>query len=102
LQNQGNKSDYSRLRSSLEKLNELEKRKKISKHAAIAIRTSFIYALEAFEKEFGYLWGEDKAENEVLTDIETQFEDKYLKVRNKVLDNGNNNIRRFNGFMENL
>lgn len=102
MHNQGHKSDYSHLRQSQERLDEFKQKQKVIRHASIAIRTSFIFALEVFEEEFGDLWGEYKPENQDLTTTETEFEEKYLRARNRILDNGNNNIRRFKNFLENL
>ena len=52
-----------------------------------------IGSLFAFEKTFGYLWGQDKNENE-LTQQEIDFWDKWDLVRNEILNNGNSQLRK--------
>ena len=56
-------------------------------------QTTMIGALFEFEKTFGYLWGHDKEENE-LTDKELDFLDRWDNVRNQILNNGNNQLRK--------
>ena len=58
------------------------------------IQTTMIGALYEFEKTFGYLWGCHKDEDEELTDKEEQFLDLWEDTRNKVLNNGNNQLRK--------
>jgi len=62
--------------------------KAVEKH----IRTSFIGALDAFEKEFGYLWGHGK-DVEELSEDELTFREVWNRARDKVLDNGNDRIK---------
>lgn len=52
-----------------------------------------IGSLFEFEKIFGYLWGQDKDEQD-LTDDELDFLDKWDFVRNQILNNGNNQLRK--------
>lgn len=52
-----------------------------------------IGSLFEFEKAFGYLWGQDKDEQD-LTDEELDFLDKWDFVRNQILNNGNNQLRK--------
>lgn len=56
-------------------------------------QTTMIGALFEFEKTFGYLWGQDKDEND-LTDKELDFLDRWDSVRNQILNNGNNQLRK--------
>ena len=56
-------------------------------------QTTMIGSLFAFEKTFGYLWGQDKNENE-LTQQEIDFWDKWDLVRNEILNNGNSQLRK--------
>lgn len=56
-------------------------------------QTTMIGALFEFEKSFGYLWGQNKEDNE-LTDKEIEFGELWDYVRNKVLNNGNNQLRK--------
>lgn len=65
----------------------------LDKYAETRIRSAFIFALEEIEEEFGDLWGIDKAENEVLTEDEKMWLEKYLLVRKNILDYGNGQIR---------
>lgn len=57
-------------------------------------QTTMIGALSEFEKSFGYLWGIDKTEDEQLTDKEDKFLDIWEETRNRVLNNGNNQLRK--------
>ena len=56
-------------------------------------QTTMIGALFEFEKTFGYLWGQSK-EIEDLTDRETEFNDLWEDVRNRILNNGNKQLRK--------
>jgi hypothetical protein len=56
-------------------------------------QTTMIGALFEFEKTFGYLWGQNKDEND-LTDMELDFLDRWDAVRNQILNNGNNQLRK--------
>lgn len=56
-------------------------------------QTTMIGALFEFEKSFGYLWGQDKDEND-LTDKELDFLDRWDNVRNHILNNGNSQLRK--------
>lgn len=56
-------------------------------------QTTMIGALFEFEKAFGYLWGQDKEEND-LTDKELDFSDRWEAVRHQILNNGNNQLRK--------
>jgi hypothetical protein len=55
-------------------------------------QTTMIGALFEFEKNFGYLWGHGK-EDEDLTDKELDFLDRWDFTRNQILNNGNNQLR---------
>lgn len=57
-------------------------------------QTTMIGALFEFEKTFGYLWGNDKDEDEELTEKEENFLDLWEETRNRVLNNGNNQLRK--------
>jgi len=56
-------------------------------------QTTMIGALHEFEKAFGYLWGHLKDEDN-LTDNELDFLDRWDTVRNQILNNGNNQLRK--------
>lgn len=57
-------------------------------------QTTMIGSLYEFEKAFGYLWGYHKPENEELTTQEEKFLDLWEETRNKILNNGNNQLRK--------
>jgi hypothetical protein len=52
-----------------------------------------IGALHEFEKVFGYLWGQNK-NDDFLTESEEDFRDRWEEVRNQILNNGNNQLRK--------
>lgn len=56
-------------------------------------RTSFIYCLAEFEELFGFMWGHGEKEENLEEEqrINRKF---YEELRNKILDNGNNQIRK--------
>lgn len=64
-------------------------------------QTTMIGALFEFEKAFGYLWGQDK-EDQDLTDKELDFLDRWDAVRNQILNNGNNQLRKSIADLEKL
>ena len=55
-------------------------------------QTTMIGALFEFEKTFGYLWGQNK-DYDNLTERELQFLDLWDATRNRILNNGNNQLR---------
>jgi hypothetical protein len=57
-------------------------------------QTTMIGSLYEFEKSFGYLWGYHKSEEEPLTEKEEMFLDIWEETRNKILNNGNNQLRK--------
>lgn len=56
-------------------------------------QTTMIGSLFEFEEAFGYLWGQDKEDNE-LTEQEQRFRDQWENTRNQILNNGNNQLRK--------
>ena len=56
-------------------------------------QTTMIGALHEFEKTFGHLWGHDKNED-FLTESEEEFRYRWENVRNQILNNGNNQLRK--------
>jgi hypothetical protein len=56
-------------------------------------QTTMIGALFEFEKVFGYLWGQNK-NPDFLTESEEDFRDRWDDVRNQILNNGNNQLRK--------
>jgi len=69
-----------------------QSKKRLEKIISTKMRTVFIGALAAFEKEFGFLWGEGKEEGET-TEQEDQMYDLWENARTSVLDNGNKQLR---------
>lgn len=57
-------------------------------------QTTMIGSLYEFEKIFGYLWGHEKSEDIELTEKEENFLDMWEEARNKILNNGNNQLRK--------
>lgn len=57
------------------------------------LQTTMIGALYEFEENFGYLWGLDKEPNE-LNESQIKFRNLWEDTRNRVLNNGNNQIRK--------
>jgi hypothetical protein len=55
-------------------------------------QTTMIGALAKFEDAFGYLWGQDKEEDE-LTHKELEFRDLWERTRMLILNNGNHQMR---------
>lgn len=56
-------------------------------------QTTMIGALFEFEKMFGYLWGQNK-NPDFLSESEEDFRDRWDTVRNQILNNGNNQLRK--------
>ena len=52
-----------------------------------------IGSLAEIEKEFGYLWGQDIQEDD-LTEKVIKMREKYLDLRTRILNNGNNQLRK--------
>ncbi len=77
-----------------------ESKKRLQKILSTKMRTAFIGALDAIEKNFGYLWGIDKDEDEPLTMEEDKMLQLWLLVRNKILTNGNNQLRAIENELE--
>jgi len=57
-------------------------------------QTTMIGALYEFEKSFGYLWGQDKSDDEELTNRQYEFLDIWEETRNKILNTGNGQLRK--------
>lgn len=65
-------------------------------------QTTMIGALHEFEKSFGYLWGQHKSDDQELTDNELKFLDLWDETRNRILNNGNNQMRKAIVDLENI
>lgn len=83
---------YSRRSGESEKKHHKEAEGKFKKEIVRKIRTSFIAALDYFEKTFGYLWGHNKPKSK-LTKEEKEYREIWEEVRKQILDKGNAQIR---------
>lgn len=77
-----------------------ESRKRLTKILTTKITTTFIGSLAAFEKAFGFLWGQGKKDSE-KTDEEKHFYNIWEGVRTDVLNNGNNQSRAIQNELQN-
>lgn len=72
-----------RLANSKRKLEEVLKRK---------FRTTFIGALDHFEKTFGHLWGHELCASD-CTERQIEWREYWERCRIAILDNGNDQLR---------
>jgi len=63
-----------------------------------AVKTTMIGALAAVEEQFGELWGHN--ENRELTKDEQTLYESFLILRNKILDNGNIQLKALKSYSE--
>jgi hypothetical protein len=56
-------------------------------------QTTMIGSIYEFEENFGYLWGQEKDDQD-LTESEKRFRLKWENTRNQILNNGNNQLRK--------
>ena len=77
-----------------------ESRKRLDKIISTKLNTTFIGALSAFEKAFGFLWGYNKKPNE-RTEEEQHLQVIWDSVRTEVLNNGNNQLRALRNELQN-
>ncbi len=76
---------------------------RLKKIASSKIRTTMIGDLDTIEKTFGFLWGLDEDGHdtgETLSPEQQHMKDLYERVRSRVLDNGNTQIRNLDTEME--
>lgn len=69
-----------------------ECRKRLDKIISKKMQTTFIGALDSFEKYFGFLWGSEKDERD-LTKEERRFDEIWEECRNDILNKGNFQLR---------
>lgn len=69
-----------------------QSRERLKKSIETKIRTTMIGALALIEEKFGFLWGQDKSEDE-LTDHELDMEDLKEELRTEILNQGNAQLR---------
>lgn len=67
-------------------------KKQLNSQIENRIKTTFIGAIDSFEKAFGHLWGINKKQNE-RTEEEKQMYSLWLDVRHEILDKGNTQLR---------
>lgn len=64
---------------------------KLALEMAKRIRTAFIFCIAELEKDFGEVWD---VNNDDEIDSPEIYKEKFLSWRKKILDNGNNQLRR--------
>jgi len=67
-------------------------RKRLIDNLTKKFNTTMIGSLAEIEKEFGELWGQGIDERH-LTKTEKKMREKYLNLRTRILNNGNNQLR---------
>jgi len=82
-------SDYKKVRDDKFKH---ESQSRLTKIAKKKIETTMIGALSSFEEHFGFLWARNQTGGEMTEEQRLAYE-LYQKVRQEVLDNGNNQAR---------
>lgn len=65
---------------------------RLSKILERKLRTTMIGSIAAMEDEFGHLWGQDLATNN-LSNQQQEWREVWNRVRSRILDNGNANLR---------
>jgi hypothetical protein len=72
-----------------------QSKERLNKIISTKMRTSFIGALDTFEKNFGHLWGYNNETKETKPRgfEEERFYELWQLVRTQVLDKGNNQLR---------
>jgi hypothetical protein len=75
-----------------EKRYQIYSRKRLIDNLTKKFSTTMIGALSEIEKTFGHLWGQGLNERD-LTKSERDMREKYMELRTKILNNGNNQLR---------
>jgi len=75
-------------------------KKRLSNIITTKIKTSFIGAISSCEKNFGFLWGHGKDEDD-LTEQELSMREMWEEIRTDILDNGNTQLRAATNEIEN-
>jgi len=68
-----------------------DSRDRLGKICTKKITTTMVGALDSIERHFGFLWNNNN--DDVLSDEAKHMKQLYEKVREEILDNGNNQIR---------
>ncbi len=91
--------NYNQINSLRQKQKEISKqkfmedcRRRLDKIISKKIETTFIGALDSFERYFGFLWGNEKEEDE-LSKEELKFDELWQNCRTDILNKGNHNKR---------
>lgn len=69
-----------------------DSRNRLRNNASKKVRTTFIGAIDSFEKKFGEIWGHNK-DITLLTEEQKIWREVWEEVRKEVLDKGNNQLR---------
>lgn len=77
-----------------------ESRKRLDKILSTKMNTTFVGAIAAFEKCFGFLWGQTK-KHEERTEEELEFYEIWKQVRDEILNNGNHQLRALKNELQN-
>ncbi len=74
-----------------------ESKKRLGRIAETKIKTSFVGAIAACEELIGFLWGNGE---DALTPEQEEFKQLWEQLRNRIMTNGNNQIRAFKNELE--
>jgi hypothetical protein len=76
----------------IQESHQLYSRKRLIDNLTKKFNTTMIGSLSEIEKEFGHLWGQGIDERD-LTTKELEMRQKYMDLRTRILNNGNNQLR---------
>lgn len=77
-----------------------DSRKRLDSIISKKMNTTFIGAISAFEKGFGFLWGQNKKPQE-RTEEEQRLYEIWKQVRDDILNNGNHQLRALKNELQN-
>jgi hypothetical protein len=77
---------HAKIKSQTDKGYKISSKKRLKDISCKKIKTTMIGALDAIEKNFGFLWEDN-------SDVANDMRELYEKTREQILDNGNNQIR---------
>lgn len=58
-------------------------------------QTVFVGAIDKIEQYFGELWGSDEIDEENMTPTQLKYYHKFLELRTKIFDQGNDQFSKF-------
>ena len=67
---------------------------KIKLDDEVTIRTFMMGTIDLIEQYFGDLWGDSIEDDDELTDEQEEFYEKFSEIRERILDIGNDLIRK--------